>query len=158
MFPYNHHIITSEMLLNWITYEIRWKRKLTFVLPWNIMLPFQKCRDICGRMQYGDRCYHCLCYLGVSSIGIFFVPLVQKNHFDVVFNANIWACYIQYWCFLKLFNSHTYLSYFPPLVLLAVSSLIVVIIPIVNVNVLVKELSPEDFCFTLWRNDRCHTL
>lgn len=102
------------MLLNWIIYKIRRKRKLTFVLPWNMMLPFQKCSDICGRMQYGDRCYHCHCYLGVCSINIFFVPLVQKNHFDVVFNANVWACYIQYWCFLKIFISRAYLSYFPP--------------------------------------------
>lgn len=130
-------------------YKIRRKRKLTFVLPWNMMLPFQKCSDLCGRMQYGDRCYHCLCYLGVCSIDIFFVPLVQKNHFDVVFNANVRAFYIQYCCFLKIFISHAYLSYFPPPTLLAVSSLIVVIIPIVNVSVLVKELSPADFCFTL---------
>lgn len=99
------------MMLKWINYKIWRKRKLIFVLPWNMMLPFQKCRDFCGRMQYGNWCNNCHCCLGNCSINIFFVPSVQKNHFDVVFNFDVWTHYITgvFWKYLSYTRIYLFL-------------------------------------------------
>lgn len=88
-------------------------------------------------------CDNCHCCLRNCSINIFFVPSVQKTHFDVVFNSNVWTQYI------LVFSEDIYLTciftFFFPAVLLAVPSLTVVIATIINVSVLVKKLSPADF-------------
>lgn len=69
---------------------------------------------------------------------IFFVPSVQENHFDVVFNDDIWECYVLVFS-EDIYSTHVFTFFILPPISLAVSSLTVVIVTIVNVSVLVKE-------------------